>query len=131
MNDVAWNPVVNCELSFSIFWRGERLDVPALGLLSSVMGVASRSLAAFPPAAVAPEHDAALPVSCQSPPPSACVLNVDGFSWVTGEPVCDMLGRAVLSLRMKLSLVTWVCTLVGVGHEFAGCRLSTMRCLLA
>ena len=46
-------------------------------------------------AEVSLEHDAALPVGSQAAPPSARDLNVDGFPWVSGEPVCDMLGRAV------------------------------------
>ena len=60
------NLVVSCEPAFSIYWPGERLDVPALGLLSCVMGVASRSRAAFPLAEVSLEREAALPVSSQS-----------------------------------------------------------------
>ena len=47
--------VVNYELSFSISWLGEVL---ALELLSRVLGVASRSLAALPLAEVSFEHDA-------------------------------------------------------------------------
>ena len=43
----------------------------------------SESYCAFPPAEVSLEHDAALPVSSQSAPPCARVLNVDGFSWAS------------------------------------------------
>ena len=43
-------------------WTGEQHDVPARGLLSRAMGVASRSRTAFPPAEVSLQG-AALPVS--------------------------------------------------------------------
>ena len=60
------------------------------------MGVATRSRLAFPPAEVSLEREAALSVSTQSVAPFDRVFNVDGFSWVIDEPVCDILGRAVL-----------------------------------
>ena len=53
------NPVVKCEPSVSISSPGEQLEVPALGLVPRVMGVASWS--------------PALPVGSQSTPPSARV----------------------------------------------------------
>ena len=98
-----WNPVVHCESSVTVSRLGERRDVPVLGLLS-VMGFAFRSRTAFPPAGVSLEHDAALSVSSQAAPPSARVLNVDGFSWVIGEPVFDTLGRAVFVTEDKAFL---------------------------
>ena len=69
--------------------------MPALGLLSLVVGNAFGSRTTFPRAGISLEHDAALAVGSQSAPPSARVLNVDGFPWVIGEPVCGELGRAV------------------------------------
>ena len=77
-------------------WLLKDLRVPACGLLSRVMGVASRSHTAFPPADVSLELEAALPESSQSAPPSARVLQVGGLPWGFGEPVGDMLGRATL-----------------------------------
>ena len=74
--------------SVSLPWPGERLDVPALGLLSLVMGIASWSRTTFPPAEVSLEREAAVPVSSQSAPPSARVLNV--------APVLGELGRAIV-----------------------------------
>ena len=81
--------------------------MPARGLLSQVMGVASRSLTAFPSVEVSLERDGALPVSSQSAPRSARVFNVGGFSWVINEPICDVLGRAVFVTEDD-SWVTWV-----------------------
>ena len=74
----------------------DRIGVPACGLLSRVMGVASRSHTAFPPADVSLELDDALSVSSQSGPPSAPVLQVGGCPWGFVGPVGDMLGRATL-----------------------------------
>ena len=102
------NLVVNRETSFSIYWTGT--------WRACAWTVASRGRPPFSPAEVSLQHEAAQPVSSRSAPPSARVLNVDGFSRVIDELVCDMLGRAV-SLRMMRSWVTWVCTL-GTGHEF-------------
>ena len=102
-----WNFVVNREPSFFISWTGERLDPPARGLLSRVIGITSRSRTVFQPAEVSLERETALPVSSQCAPPSARVSNIDGFSWVIGEPVRDMLGRKFLSLRMMSFWVTW------------------------
>ena len=59
------------------------------------MGVSSRSRTALPSAEASLEGEAALLVTFQSTPPSARVSNIDGFSWVIDEPVCDRLGRAV------------------------------------
>ena len=53
------NPVVDRKPSFFMSWTGERLELPARGLLSRVMGNTSRSRAAFPPFSLACE--AALP----------------------------------------------------------------------
>ena len=89
------NLVVNREPSFFIFWTAERLDVPARGLLSRVMSVASRSHTALQTSEVSLERQAALPVNSQSAPPSARAFDVDGLSWVIDEPVGDMRGRAV------------------------------------
>ena len=67
-----WNLVVNREPSFSLnSLTGEQLDVPGRGLLSRVMGVASRSRTAFPNAEVSLEREAALPVSSWTAPPLA------------------------------------------------------------
>ena len=85
------NLLVNRQPSFFISWSGERLDVPASGLLSGVMGVASRNRTAFPPAEVSLEREAALPVT----PPSARVFSVDVFSRVIDEPVRDIIGKPV------------------------------------
>ena len=87
--------VVDREPSLFNSWTGERLELPARGLPSRVMGVTSRSRTTFPLAEVLVEREPALPVSSQSAPPSARVFNVDGFSCVIDEPVRDMLGRAV------------------------------------
>ena len=66
-------------------------------------------------------------MSSQSAPPSARVLNIDGFSWVIGERVCDMPGREV-SVTMDEALLRDVGVhLVGTGHEFACFWLQTMR----
>ena len=70
------------------------------------MGVASRSHTAFPPADVSLELEAALPVSSQSAPPSARVLQVGGLPWGFGEPVGDMLGRATLEAILR-TLLSW------------------------
>ena len=43
------------------------------------------------------------------------------------ELVGDMLGRAILSLRMMSSCKTWVCTLVVAIHEFAFHSWQTVR----
>ena len=59
------------------------------------MGVASRSRTAFPLAEVSLERETALLVSTRSTPPSACVFDVDGVSWVIDEPGRDILGRTV------------------------------------
>ena len=61
--------MAHCEPSFSVSWPGERHDLPSLGLLSRVTNVAFRSRAAFPPAEVSLEHDAALLASSQSSSP--------------------------------------------------------------
>ena len=74
----------------------ERLEVLACGLLSRVMDVASRSHSASPLAEVSLELEAALPVSSQSEPPCARVLQVGGFPLVFVELVGGMLGRATL-----------------------------------
>ena len=105
------NHLVNCEPSVSIPWLGERLDVLALGLLSLVMGIASWSRTTFPPAGITLDHDAALCVGSQSASPSSLVLNVDVLPWVIGELHCGELDEQFLSLRVKSSWVTWVCTL--------------------
>ena len=81
------------------------------------MGVATRSCTAFPPAEVPLERESALPVSTQSAPP---LFNVDGFSWVIDEPVCDVLGRALLATEDDVFLET-----VGVHH---GSRSSHFTC---
>ena len=91
------NLVVDRELSSFISWTGERLDLPARGLLSRVMRITSRSRTAFPPAEVSVEREAALPVSSQSAPPSVRITKMDGHSWVIDEPVRDKLGRAVVT----------------------------------
>ena len=83
-------------LQFPFFWPGERLGVPAIGLRSRVMGVASRSRTAFPPAEVSLERDVTLPVSSQRAPPSPRVLNVDGSSCAIDEPVLSW-GRVTSS----------------------------------
>ena len=57
------------------------------------MGITSRSGIDFPPAEATLEHEAALPVSSQSTPPSARISNLDGFSWVIDERARDVLGR--------------------------------------
>ena len=65
--------VVDREPSSFNSWTGERLDLLARGSLSLVMGISSRSRTALPPAEASLERGAALPVSSQSIPPSACV----------------------------------------------------------
>ena len=89
------NFVVGCKPFSFNSWTGERLDLPARGLLSRVMGISSRSRTALPHAEASLECEAVLPVGSQSVPPSARVLNVDGFSRVIGEPVGGVFGRAV------------------------------------
>ena len=49
----------------------------------------------IPPAEVSLEREASVHVSTQSTLPSARVFNVDVFSWVVDELVCDILGRVV------------------------------------
>ena len=71
----------------------DRPEVPACGLLSRIMGVASPGCT-FSHEDVPLELEAALLVSSQSAPPSARVLHVDGFPWVFVELVGDVLGRA-------------------------------------
>ena len=71
-----WNLVVIREPSFFFSWTGEQLDMPTRGLLSHVMGVATRSRTAFPPDEVSLQRETALPVSTQSASPSARV-----FKW--------------------------------------------------
>ena len=63
----------------------------ARGLLSRVMGVASRSHTALPLSEVSFQREAAYPVNSQSSLPVR-VFNVDGSSWVIDEFVSDMLG---------------------------------------
>ena len=108
------DPEATCDLSASISWPDERLDVPALGLLSHVMGVASLVCTTFPPSGIALEHNDALLVGSQSAPPSARVLNVNGFSWVIGEPVCGVHGRSVRVTEGGALLCDTVCTLAGI-----------------
>ena len=79
--------MVRCVSSVSIPWAGERFDVPAFGLLSLAVDMASCSRTTFPLAGIVLEHDAALLVGSQSTPPSARVFNVDGFPCVIGELV--------------------------------------------
>ena len=55
-----WNLMVDREPSFFISWTGERLDLPARGLLSRVLGVATRSRT-LPLSEVSLECDAVLP----------------------------------------------------------------------
>ena len=101
-------------------------DVPALGLLSRVMGVASRSRTAFHPAGVSLEHVGALPVRSQHHHPLAySVLAIHRGS--SANLVVTCLDEQFLSLRMLSSWVTWVCTVAVTGHEFALYRLKTMR----
>ena len=92
---------------FVISWTGERLDLPARGVLSRVMGNTSRRRTGFSLAEVSLEREAALPVSSQSAPPSTRALFV------------TCLGEQFLSLRLMFSCVTWVFTLVLMGPEFA------------
>ena len=96
-------------------------EVPALGLLSRARGVAS------PPAEVLLEHDAALPVSSQSAPPSARVLNVDVFLWVIVAPVCGVLGRAVFVTEGEAFLGDVGVYCRGDGSQVRIFRLQTMR----
>ena len=91
------------------------------------MGISSRSRTAFPPAEVSLERGAALPVTPQSMPPSARVSNIDGFSWVIGEPIRDVLDEQFLSLDMMSSWVTWVFTLGLMGFEFVFHRSRTEK----
>ena len=121
------NLVVNREPSFFTTWTVDGLDVLARGLLSRVMGVAPRSQTVLSPSEVSLEGEAALPETSQSAPPSAHVLDVNGFSWVIDELVVTWLGEQVLSLRMLSSWVTWACNLLVTGREFAFHRLQTMR----
>ena len=90
------NLVVSREPSFFLPWIGKQLEMPTRGVFSRVMGVATPSRPAFPPAEALLERETALPVSAQSTLPSALVFYVDGFSWVIDEPFRDILGRAVL-----------------------------------
>ena len=53
-----WSPVVDREPSSSNSWSSERLDLPARGLLSRVMGISSRSRTASPPAEASLEREA-------------------------------------------------------------------------
>ena len=82
---------------------------------------------ALSPAEVSLEREAALHVSSQSAPPSARVFNVDGFSCVSYEAVCDILGRAVFVTGDDVYPATWVFTLVATRHEFALHRSQTMK----
>ena len=82
------NTVVDREPSSFISWTGERLGLPAHGLLSR-MSITTRSRTALPPAEASLEHEDGLPVSSQSIPPVVRVSNVDGFSWVIDEHVRD------------------------------------------
>ena len=66
-------------------------------------------------------------MSSQLAPPSTRAFDGDGFSWVIDEFVGNMPGEQCLSLRMLSFWVTWVCTLLVTGHEFAFHRLQTMR----
>ena len=100
--------MVNREPSFFISWTGERLDVPARGLLSRVMGVASRTHTAIPPYEVTLEREAALPMSLTS-------------------LLVTCLGEQFLSLRMLFFLGDLGCVHLVTGHEFAFQRLQTVR----
>ena len=66
------------------------------------MGVASRSHTAHPRSEVSLGCEAVIPMNSQSAPPSARVSDVDGFSWVSDEPVGDML---VLALSVTEDVV--------------------------
>ena len=74
------NLVVNREPSLFLSWTGEQPDMPTRGLLSRVMGVATRSCPAFTPAEASLRREIALLATAQSTRPSAGVFNVDGFS---------------------------------------------------
>ena len=76
------------------------------------MSVASRSLVALPPVEASFENDAALPVSSQSAPPILSrFLMLMVFCGSLANLLVTCLGEQFLSLRIKPSWVTWVCTL--------------------
>ena len=106
------NLVVNREPSFFIFWTGERLDVPARGLLSRVMSVASRSHTALPTSEVSLEREAALPVNSQSAPPSARVPSPSIHYEIR-------LSLSQLCLRQKEKAATTVTKLGCFAREFS------------
>ena len=113
------NPAVTRASSVSISWPGERLDVLALELLSRDMGVASWSRTTFPHL---PEFHSSTMLLCpwvltpHNHPRAYSMLMAFLGHWRTCLLVC--LDEQFLSLRVKPSWMTWVCTLAGTGHEF-------------
>ena len=81
------------------------------------------SRAAFPPADVSLELEAALLVSSQLTPPSALVVHVDGLLVCLSSLLVTCWGEQLLSLRMSSRGV--------VAHEFAFDSLQTRRMLYA
>ena len=80
------------EPSFLLSWTGEQLYMPTRGLLSRVMGVATRSRPAFSPGKALLEWETVFLLSAPATPPSARVFSVDGVSWVIDEGIPDILG---------------------------------------
>ena len=118
------NLVVNREPSFYTCWTGERLDVPTRGLLSRVMGVASRSRTAFPPPEVSLERNPWFLSQHHHPPTSSMLMVLRGS--LTNSLVTRF-GEQFLSLRTMSSWVKRVSVLVVTGHELAFHSLLTMR----
>ena len=100
----------------------ERPEVPACGLLSRVLGVASPSRTTFSPEGVSLELEAALPVGSQSQHhhPLAFSMLMD-FRGSLSSMLVTCLGEQLLSLRMMSSCDNWT-----VAHRRGtlSCRIS-------
>ena len=93
------------------------------------MGSTSRSRTALPPAEASLEREAALLVSSQTTPPSACVFNIDGFFACSGFFVIENDVFLGVHSRVRVSQVAEdeivSCVNVGLAHSLSLVQLYT------